>query len=310
MPIDFDNLSVTSDDVRLMEHVVDDMTTEIPPMSTVFAAPPPPPAAPTAPPPAAPPPPPPPPPPAAAAAPASPTPASPTPTPTPAAAAPRTPSSTAPNSPHHKKSLKLRRKRKREEDEQPRPTPPLKSPTSHQTLNCRSGAFRDEISNYIEFLRPGWEEQFTDGVMQFLLITAYRYATHHAKEKFAQWKKTKYDVSEMLNVTSLCSVEHARHFTEHALKIILIHAALTACHTRDAPPLSRSTIEMVQQVAKFDYTVDGVGLAMMCDGLEQISTTNFLQLRHSAMLASGEEDNDIAFPFRFELNKYEFNSHY
>ena len=141
-----------------------------------------------------------------------------------------------------------------------------------------------------------------------LLITAYRYAQENAKDKSSQWKKCRYDISEMFNVTSLCSVEDARHFTEHAMKIVLMHAALTACHSKDAPPLSRATIEMVTKVAKFDYTVDCVGLAMMVDEVDQISTTNFLQFRHSAMLASGEEDHDISFPFVFELNKYVFNT--
>ena len=230
---------MTSDDVRIMEHVVDDMTTEVHPMSTVFAAPPPPP--PTAPPPTAPPPTAPPP-----TAPAAPPPDAPPAAP-PAAPPPATPHtspiSSAPNSPHHKKSMK-KRKRKREDDEQP--TPPIKSPTTHRTLNCRS-AFREEIYSYIEFLRPRWDEYFTDGTMQLLLFTAYRYAKQNAKEKSAQWKKSRYDISEMFNVTSLCSVEDARHFTEHSMKIILMHAALTACHSKEAPPLSRGTMEMVKK---------------------------------------------------------------
>ena len=210
--------------------------------------------------------------------------------------------------------MKKRKRKREEDDEQPTPPPPIKSPTiksptTHLTLNCRS-AFRDEIYNYIEFLRPRWDEYFSDGTMQLLLFTAYRYAKDNAKEKSAQWKKTKYDISEMFNVTSLCSVEDARHFTEHAMKIILMHAALTACHSKEAPPLSRGTMEMVKKVSKFDYTVDCVGLAMMCDEVDEISTSNFLQFRHSAMLASGEDDHDISFPFTFELNKYVFNTRY
>ncbi len=283
---------MTSDDVRIMEHVVDDMTTEVHPMSTVFAAPPPPPTAPpptaaAAPPPTAPPP----------TAPAAPPPAAPPPTAPPPTAPPPTAPAAPPAAPAAPPAAP------------PPAAPPAAPPTTHRTLNCRS-AFREEIYNYIEFLRPRWDEHFTDGMMQLLLFTAYRYAKHSAKEKSVQWKKTRYDISEMFNVTSLCSVEHARHFTEHSMKIILMHAALTACHTKEAPPLSRGTMEMVKKVAKFDYTVDCVGLAMMCDEVDQISTTNFLQFRHSAMLASGEDDNDISFPFTFELNKYVFNTRY
>ena len=290
-----------------------EMTTEMPPMCSVFTS-----VHPTA---APPPPPTPNPPPTTTTT--TPTTPPPPPPPTTTASTPppsRPPTPTPPNgssSPAQKKSLKLnKRKRKREDDCPPtnpphpsRPTPPLNSPPQNITLNCRS-VFPEEISKYIEFLRPGWEDYFSDGVMQFVLITAYRYAKQNALGKFAQWKKSKYDVNEMFNVTSLYSVEHVRQFTEHAMKVIIMHAALTACHIRDAPPLSKSTMEMVRQVMKFDYTVDGVGLAMMCDGLEQISTTNFLQIRHNVMLASGEEDNDMSFPFRFEVNKYAFNGHY
>ena len=314
VPIDMENLSMTSEDVRIMENVMEDMdmTTEMPPMSVVFAAPPdpapaaPPPTAPAAPPPTAPP------------APTPPTPPTAAPAAPPAAPAPPPTTTTPPNSPPKKgkKSLKLRRKRKREEeeeeDEQPRPTPPLNSPTQHTTINCTSGVFRDEIAKYVEYARPGWNEYFTNGVMQFMLMTAYRYAADHGREKFVQWKKSRYDTSEMFNVTALCSVEHARSFTNHAMKVILLHASLRACHTSDAPHMSRSTLEMVKQVIKFDYTVDVIGLAMMMDEVEEISTSNFLQLRHGVMMSCGEEDCDMdnSFPFKFEVDKYAFRHFY
>ena len=273
---------MTSEDCRIVNKVMDDMdmTTEIAPMCTnIFTShhPAPAPPAPPAPAPHAP-----------------PTPPHPTP--------PTPPHPTPPTSPHPTINLNLttnpttpthsdvapptiatsspvkkvnKRKRKRCSDEEddcpPPPCPPPPCPPPHPqntTLNCC--AFPKEIARYVEYLRPGWDRHFSDGMMTLILFTGYRYAKQNQEVKWNNWKKSMFDITEMFNDTYLHAAEHVKKYCECAMKVILMHASMTACHSNDSPVISRDTMKMVRQVLKFDHTVDVIGLAMMTDGIDKV----------------------------------------
>ena len=71
-------------------------------------------------------------------------------------------------------------------------------------------------------------------------------------------------------------------------------------------------MKMVRQVLKFDHTVDVIGLAMMTDEIEKVSTTQFFECRQTmlnkaTLTDEGTQDQEeLLFPFTFEIRKYIF----
>ena len=122
---------------------------------------------------------------------------------------------------------KRKRKRQRSTDEEDDCPPPPAAKENKTTLTC-TNAFPQEIARYVEYLRPGWDRHFSDGVVTLLLFTAYRYANQNKEAKWKTWRNTMVDVTELCNDTYLHAAEHVKKYCECAMKVILMHASMTA----------------------------------------------------------------------------------